>query len=279
MSALYQHQAIVAEREPSFGAFAPRGLQAALLRLARIPPFYRGLFRRRVANFVRGLANDGVIDVTARGVCYRLRRGANLIEDGILVHPAYNGVEIDFLLGGMPEGGTFIDLGANIGLYTLPLARKAGPGGRVLAIDANPDIIEALRFNIAASGLDNVTIACVAVGETEGRAHLAIAKDDLAIVAVREDPKGDVSIRPLSAIVAEAGLTRVDALKADIEGFEDRALAPFFATASGAMRPGRIVIEHLGRESWKPDLFPLFEQLGYRPAGRTRSNSLFELRT
>lgn len=276
MSAPYQPHAIVAESEPPFGAFAPRGLQAAVLGLARVPPFYRGTLRRPMANLVRRLGSGGMVDVTSRGVSFRLRRGTNLIEDGILVHPAYNGVEIDFLLEGTPEGGVFVDLGANIGLYTLPLARKAGPAGRVLSVDANPDIVAALAYNIKASRLDNVTIACVAVGEAEGRAHLEIRKDDLAIVEVEEDPDGDILIRPLADIVREAGLVRVDTLKADIEGFEDKALLPYLERVDDALRPARIVIEHLGRRLWKTDCFPVFERLGYRLVGRTRGNSLFE---
>src|SRR5690606_5095275 len=232
----------------------PRGLQAVVLGLARIPPFYRGTLRRPMANLVRRLGTGGIVDVTAREVSFRLRQGTNLIEDGILVHPAYNGVEIDFLIAGMPEGGSFIDLGANIGLYTLPLARKAGPLGRVLAIDANPDIAKALEFNVAASRLSNVTIACVAAGEAEGRARLGIDKGDLAIVEVEEDPAGEVRIRPLADIAADAGLDHVDVLKADIEGFEDKALAPYLLSAGEAMRPKRIVIEHLLRRDWKTDL-------------------------
>lgn len=278
MSALYHSQPIVAEAEPPFGAFAPRGLQAAVLGLARVPPFYRGAFRRPVADLVRRLGSTRTLDVERRGVAFRLRGGSgrNLIEDGLLVHPAYNSIEIDFLLDGTPEGGVFVDLGANIGLYTLPLARKAGPSGHVLAIDANPDIVAALEFNIAASRLANVKVACVAVGEKEGRAHLEIRKDDLAIVEVAEDPDGAIAIRPLADIVREAGLSRIDTLKADIEGFEDRALLPFLATADDALLPRRIVIEHLTRDEWKTDLFPVFDRMGYRPAGRTRGNSLFQ---
>ena len=132
----YRSQTIVGRDEPPFGAFAPRGLQAAVLGLARVPPFHR-----------------------------------------------------------------------------------------------------------------------VAVGEAEGRARLHIRNDDLAI--------------------AEAGLTRVDTLKADIEGFEDKALLPYLEGADEALLPGRIVIEHLGRAYWKRDCFPVFERLGYRLVGSTRGNSMF----
>lgn len=271
----YRSQTIVGRDEPPFGAFAPRGLQAAVLGLARVPPFHRGTLRRPVANLVRALGVNGTVDLARDGLSFRLRNGANLIEDGILVHPAYNAAEIAFLMEGMPEGGVFIDLRANIGLYTLPLARKAGPAGRVLAIDANRDVVEALAFNLDASGLGNVTVACVAVGEAEGRARLHIRNDDLAIVEVEETSDGEIAIRPLAAIVAEAGLTRVDTLKADIEGFEDKALLPYLEGADEALLPGRIVIEHLGRAYWKRDCFPVFERLGYRLVGSTRGNSMF----
>lgn len=276
-SQLYRSQEIVAEEgEPPFGTFAPSGLQAAVLAFAHVPPFHRGSLRRPMANLVRRLGRGGTVDVVRNGLSFRLRQRTNLIEDGVLVHPAYNATEIAFLREATPEGGTFIDLGANIGLYTLPLAKKAGPAGRVLAIDANSDIIGALTFNLAASGLSNVTIACVAVGESEGRAHLVIRKGDLGIVEVEEDPDGTVAIRPLADIVREAGLQRVDTLKADIEGFEDRALLPYLETVDGSMHPRRIVIEHLARDEWKRDCFAVFERLGYRLMGRTRSNSLFE---
>lgn len=276
MSALYQNQDIVTNGEPPFGAYAPRGLQAAVLALAHVPPFYRGSLRRPMANLVRRLGREGMVDVACDGLSFRLRPHVNLIEDGILVHPAYNGVEIAFLLEGTPPGGTFIDLGANIGLYTLPLARKAGPQGRVLAIDANADIVKALAFNLAASGLSNVDIACVAVGDAEGRAHLEIRKADLAIVEVEDDPEGAIAVRPLADVVREAGLSRVDTLKADIEGLEDRALLPYLETMDIATHPRRIVIEHLARDEWTNDCFAVFERLGYRLKGRTRGNSMFE---
>ena len=82
-------------------------------------------------------------------------------------------------------------------------------------------------------------------------------------------------IRPLADIVCDAKLTRVDTLKADIEGFEDQALIPYLNTVDDALKPKRMSIEHLGRAEWKTDLFPVFEQHGYRLLETTRGNSLF----
>jgi len=278
MSSRYESKPLVAADEPAFGTFAPRGLQALALACARVPPFYRGFFRRPLANLVRGLGCSRTLDVVRDGLAFRLRGAVNLIEDGILVHPTYNRVEIDFLAAGTPEGGTFVDLGANMGLYTLPLARRAGPRGRVLAVDANRDIVPVLEFNVRASGLANVTVACVAIGEQAGRASLAIRHDDLAIVEVQESADGDVEVRPLVEVVRAAGLDRIDALKADIEGYEDQALAPFLRDAAPALHPRRIVLEHLGRPQWKTDLFPVLASHGYDLVGQTRGNSLFAKR-
>jgi FkbM family methyltransferase len=269
----YVPVAVSTEAEPEFGSFAPRGLRHALLRLARRTFLRRGFARRRTAQLVMG---GRPVDIGFRGASYRIRRLENLIEYGLLLNPAYNHQELDFLIDATPAGGTFVDLGSNVGLYTLPLALKAGPSGRVVAIDANPGIMPILAFNAAASGLTNVHLVNVAVGPEEGRVDLEIHKDDLAIVSVRPDASGAIVMRPLLAILADLAIDRVDTLKADIEGFEDLALVPFFAAAPQSLKPRRVVIEHLGRQGWKTDLFPVFEREGYRLIAQTRGNSLFE---
>lgn len=110
------------------------------------------------------------------------------------------------------------------------------PDGRVLAIGANPDIVRAPAFSVSATGPGNVTIACVAA----------------------------------------AGLERADTLKADTEGFEDRAFPPYLDTTPRHMHPVGIVIEHTGRAQWNPDCFEVLERHGYRLLGTTRNNAMFE---
>lgn len=274
-ASLQSFGALVSADEPAFGVCQPRGLQRMLLALIHVPPFHRGKLRRPMANLIRRMGPGGIVDVHFRGAAFRLRPKPNLSEDAILVHPKYNRREIEFLIEGTPPGGTFIDLGSNVGLYTLALAAHIGPAGRVLAIDANPDMAEVLKFNIAASGFENVHIFNVAVGERALRADLLGHRNDLAIVYVAENANGNIEIRPLADMVREANLTRVDSLKADIEGFEDRALIPYLSTVSDDLKPKRIVIEHLGRAEWKTDLFPIFERHGYRLVTVTKGNSLF----
>ena len=71
----------------------------------------------------------------------------------------------------------------------------------------------------------------------------------------------------LQRILDEAGVTRIDALKIDIEGFEDRALIAFFKEAPQTLWPRAVVIEHLSRDEWQQDCIADMIARGYREAG------------
>ena len=63
---------------------------------------------------------------------------------------------------------TVIDVGANIGYNSIRAALRAGPRGRVVAVEPTPDTLAVLRHNIAASGPANIDIAPVAAGSIAG---------------------------------------------------------------------------------------------------------------
>ena len=266
---------LVRPDEPPFGKFEPQGLQWLLRKICQIPPLHRGRLRRPLANLIRQLSNDQPIDVQHRGAAFRLRPAPNAIEDALLIYPNYNHRELDFLMEGTPVGGMFVDLGSNVGLYSLTMAAHVGPRGKVVAVDANPDMAAALRFNAAASGFQHVHMVNVAVGRNATRADLFMSKGDLGIVSVSETPAGKIEVRPLIDIVNAAGLPRVDSLKADIEGYEDEALIPYLEAVETVLKPKRIVVEHTSRSEWKADLFPVLAQHGYRVIATTKGNSLF----
>jgi hypothetical protein len=67
---------------------------------------------------------------------------------------------------------------------------------------------------------------------------------------------------------------RVDSLKIDVEGYEDRVLIGFFAHAPQALWPRAVVIEHLSRNEWLSDCLADMLARGYVAAGKTRSNTL-----
>jgi len=78
----------------------------------------------------------------------------------------------------------------------------------------------------------------------------------------------------LQRILHQAGVSRVDTLKIDVEGFEDRVLTGFFREAPASLWPHAVVIEHLSKNEWLDDCIADMRARGYAETGKTRSNTL-----
>jgi hypothetical protein len=78
----------------------------------------------------------------------------------------------------------------------------------------------------------------------------------------------------LQRILEDAGISHIDALKIDVEGYEDRVLTGFFRQARQALWPRAVVIEHLSRNEWLEDCIADVRARGYVETGTTRSNTL-----
>jgi 2-polyprenyl-3-methyl-5-hydroxy-6-metoxy-1,4-benzoquinol methylase len=74
-------------------------------------------------------------------------------------------------------GDTVYDIGANIGYVSLSLAKRVGPGGKVIAFEPVPRNIEALRQNIEINGLTNVRLLEVAASTYAGEAVIRMAEN------------------------------------------------------------------------------------------------------
>lgn len=259
----------------AFGAYAPNALQRTLISIGQATVLQRGKLRKVWTRLIQALGK-GKLDVRFRGGAYRLHGDRNLIECGLLLRPDYNRTDIDFLLGGAAADAGFVDIGSNIGLYSLPMALTA-PQGKTLAVDANPKMVARLRWNARASDISNLNVVHAAVSDRSGSCDLNIRKDDLAIVAIDESSGGSIPMFALLELVKDAGLTRIHGLKIDIEGHEDKALVPFLNEAPPALHPQRIVIERATRTHDYPGCVAVFERLGYKLVTRTTNNSLYRL--
>jgi Methyltransferase FkbM domain len=78
----------------------------------------------------------------------------------------------------------------------------------------------------------------------------------------------------LQRILDDAKVSHVDAIKIDVEGYEDRVLTGFFREAPQSLWPRAVVIEHLSRNEWLEDCIADMIARGYAETGRTRSNTL-----
>jgi FkbM family methyltransferase len=134
----------------------------------------------------------------------------------------------------LSPNGTFIDVGAHIGYYSLKAAGMVGRNGHVLAIEPNPQTLPKLRGNIEASDARTVSVWPVACAESESTLQLYAAprsntgESSLSKENASQEGSGvtaySVRARPLDAIVKEAKLERVDMIKIDVEGAEYEVL-------------------------------------------------------
>lgn len=173
---------------------------------------------------------------------------------------------------------TFVDAGANVGLYTLWMrhaAARAGRDVRIAAVECDPVNLGRLEFNLAASGAgDEVSVHQVALGTAPGEAAFrtrGLVNRGEARLAERDGADTvRVPVAPLLAVLDEAGIACPDALKIDVEGAEAAILAAFLESAPQTRWPRLVVIE-AGHGAQTPALARLCEA-GYSIRDRTRMN-------
>ena len=270
---------LIPDNDPSpapFGAFAPTASQAAVIRLAHRSRLKRGAFRPFLSRLVN-LLRRGPVDVQYQGASFRFYHQASATERGALFNPDYNLEELDFLRAHTPPGGVFVDLGANVGTYAMVLARHVGAVGTVIAVEPHPVTHARLAFNNKASGYTQTRLVAAAAGAADGELMIETDGGNLGASHIVEGTAGANAIKVpslrLQRILEDNAITRVDALKIDIEGFEDRVLTGFFRQAPPSLWPRAVVIEHLSRKEWEQDCIADMVSRGYGEAGRTRSNT------
>jgi FkbM family methyltransferase len=262
---------------PPFGAFAPTSAQAAIIALAQRSRLKRGAFRPMLSRLLN-LLRAGPVDVPYQGASFRFYHQASATERGALFNPDYNLEELDFLRAHSPEGGVFVDVGANVGTYAMVLARHVGTGGKVIAIEPHPVTHARLAFNRAASGFAQASLVAAAAGASDGELMIETDGDNLGASHIVTGQLSGNAIRVpslrLQRILDDAKVSHVDALKIDVEGYEDRVLTGFFKGAPPSLWPRAVVIEHLSRNEWLDDCIADMRARGYAETGKTRSNTL-----
>lgn len=192
----------------------------------------------------------------------------------------YDPDELKFLRSFLTtETSTFVDVGANAGLYTLHIALTAHPRTTCLAIEPNPEMIERIRGNVAVNQEkigkpERIRVAPFAVSDVEKDVTLILGNGDAGGARVASSGTGMVvRAKTLAQICSDFDIERIDALKIDIEGLEDRVLFAFLEQAAGPLIPKAIVLEH-NSAKWDRDVLKLLKSKGFLERGKTHANVL-----
>jgi FkbM family methyltransferase len=132
---------------------------------------------------------------------------------------------------------TFVDVGANIGYFSLLAAKHVGPEGRVIAIEPAPQNWALLEKSVIRNRFENVELHKVAAGSSNGTARLALPDrangGSFSLVPDARPGSFDVPLRTLDSVIAGRP---VHLVKLDIEGAEGPALDGMMQTLK-AQRP------------------------------------------
>lgn len=126
----------------------------------------------------------------------------------------------------LAPGGTVVDVGANVGVFALWAATRAG-AGRVVCAEPSPQALDGLRANVARNRLTSVTVLPVAVGGERRKAILYNRGPTVMDTLYARDhygstfrPGHEVEVVTLAELFEAAQVDRCDLLKLDCEGAE-----------------------------------------------------------
>ena len=266
---------------PPHGLHAPSLTARTAIAAGRFLP--KGKTGLRLAGALKPFAlsgGPGPRDVEALGLKLRLHPYDNLTEKRLLVTPqCVDPEELETVRSVMAPGKTFLDIGANSGLYSLVAASAGGPKSTVLAVEPQSEMRRRLAFNAHMNDLGNIQIAGVALSDFEGEDILRIMDENLGATRLGTTKAGDgeaVRVRKLVNLLDEYRITAVDLMKIDVEGDEWRLLRPFFAEAPKSLFPKRIIMERFEvtgvTRGDAVDPMPRLARLGYVEERHARRN-------
>ncbi len=271
-----------------FGTYSLPAWREGLRRVADAMPVNKpgrwgaSLFRR-FSLFGSAKGMNGPHDIkVAEGVCARLYPDSNRCEKRAFagVHQ-WDPEERAALDGALHDSSrrpfVFMDVGANIGLYSLFLnatAIRADIETKIIAIEPDETIRARFRFNCAASNAD-IMIDSVAIAGKSGEGYLAGGETNRGEVALSENVGSNsipVQLQTLDEVAVRHDLSYIDAMKVDIEGHDHAALAALFKNAVPALWPQLLIVE-TGRDENAPAL-DLVLSNGYQLQKRAGINAV-----
>jgi FkbM family methyltransferase len=235
---------------------------------ARRLPYHPGKWR--VIEALVRLSGVGESDrgkdftVGIEGLRWKLQTTCH-IQRKLFYHGFIDRVECRQLAAHLPPGGVFFDIGSYFGWYSLWLARRCG--AQAFAFEPVPENYALLAENVRLNPAENVRTFPVALSDQPGEVCFQLpAADNRGTGRILAEGGQRVPAITLDAFAAEQGITRLDAMKIDVEGAEVRVLAGGRATLE-RFRPAILIelnpkrLELLGAS--EAALLAALRELGY----------------
>lgn len=193
----------------------------------------------RIASTQVYSTGSDLISKTNRGLFMSLPGEDLSITPEIAINGTYEEKELKFLERNLKGGDFFIDVGCNVGVFSLLAGRLVGPFGRVFSYDANNDVLFHLKKSLVMNWMhDRVEVKNNAIGEKKGR--LILEYSSLCLGGASHNLDQDSVFHKSTEFLGKIRKTEVDVvtldsefplgleikiLKIDVEGHEFSVLA------------------------------------------------------
>ena len=182
---------------------------------------------------------------TAEGTRFQVWDLFELVQRYIFWTGTWEHDEAELLRRALNTGDVVVDVGAQLGYFSLSAARAVGPSGRVIAVEPMAVNRDRLHRNVELNGFTNIEVVAEAAGERVGTERFASrsARHQTSWGGFAESGDVEVHTRPLDAILAGLGVDGIAFLKIDVEGGEPDVLAGAKALLDTPRFTGPLLIE------------------------------------
>ncbi len=153
---------------------------------------------------------------------------SDVAVSGALAMGVFEKFETEIFRNSIKEGMNVVDVGANIGYYTLIAAKRTGSGGRVFSYEPEDGNFKILEKNVKANMLNNVSLNKKALSDKDGQRDLFLEKNNRGHHSFAKSEstfeKVSVPTETLDESLKRFGSPKIDLIKIDIEGAEPIAL-------------------------------------------------------
>jgi len=163
------------------------------------------------------------------------------------------------------DKGTFIDIGANIGKYTIMVGKKVRKNGKVLAIEPEEENYKLLLQNIKINNLTNITPLKLACLNKDIKLKLYLKDNDRGGHSIKEQFGGKyqkVKGQKLDTIIKNLKIEKVDLIKVDAEGAEPEVLNG--ASKILSKSHPKIIFESRGRKKHLQEIKKILNSFDYK---------------
>jgi FkbM family methyltransferase len=141
-----------------------------------------------------------------------------------------------------------VDVGAYVGLYTIALAQRTGPTGRVYSFEPDPQNCAVLRKHVELNNVsERVEVHQLAVGDKDGFVPFTAGRDSQSFVGANSSTSETVRMAKLDTMLPCAG---IDVLKVDVEGFEENVLKGAEVLLADNKRKPRVIFIEVHPYNW-----------------------------